>query len=127
LASRAANPSVVENTVPDIDLSHLLKLTGDDAEAIKELLVPLLDSLSADRALLPQLQRKVDFARLHDLAHRAKGGARMVKAQALITVCETLEGVCERKDRDALAAAVDGVCDAIDLLHHTLAAYCNQH
>lgn len=126
LASRAANPSVAENTLADIDLSHLVKLTGDDAEAIRELLAPLLDSLSADRALLPQLQHKVDFAQLHDLAHRAKGGARMVKAQALIIGCEALEGVCERKDREALAAAVEGVRNAIDLLHHTLTTYCNR-
>ncbi|MFC6299840.1 transporter substrate-binding domain-containing protein [Pseudomonas sp. CCM 7893] len=130
LVSRTASPSVAEVLVPevapDIDLSHLKKLTGGDVEAIKELLAPLLDSLEADLEQLAALRGKSDFARSHDLAHRTKGGARMVKAQALISCCEILEGVCERQDRDALAPALERMDEAIGLLHHTLTAYCNQ-
>nr|WP_251029608.1 transporter substrate-binding domain-containing protein [Pseudomonas fluorescens] len=130
LVSRMANPSVAQMPVPevtpDIDLSHLERLTGGDIEAIKELQVPLLDSLEADRGQLATLRGKGDFARSHDLAHRAKGGARMVKAHALISCCETLEGVCERQDREVLAQALERMDEAIGLLHHTLAAYCNR-
>jgi two-component system sensor histidine kinase EvgS len=130
LASRTASPSVLQNTepgvAPDIDLSHLLKLTGADTEAVKELLAPLLGSLEADRALLAPLQQQADFARLHDVAHRAKGGARMVKALALMDCCEVLEGVCERQDLQGLAGAVDAVRQAIDHLHQDLSTYCNQ-
>ena len=108
------------------DLSTLIALTGEDHHALTELLLPLLDSLEADRALLPALRRKADFAKLHDLAHRAKGGARMVKARELITRCEALEAVCERQDRNALVAAVDGVSEAIIALHEGLSLYCDQ-
>ncbi len=108
------------------DLSTLITLTGEDHHALTELLIPLLDSLEADRALLPTLQRKADFARLHDLAHRAKGGARMVKAQVLIARCEALEAVCERQDRTALAATTEAVEEAILALHGGLSLYCNQ-
>jgi len=101
-------------------------LTGDDHAALNELLMPLLDSLEADQRLLPSLRRQADFAQLHDLAHRAKGGARMVKAHALIACCETLEAVCERQDLQALGAAVEDVEQAIDDLHHSLSVYCNQ-
>ncbi|KMT53288.1 transporter substrate-binding domain-containing protein [Pseudomonas fildesensis] len=125
LASRMASFPPPQ-TEPTFDLGALVALTGDDHAALKELLMPLLESLETDRALLPSLQRQADFARLHDLAHRAKGGARMVKAQALITCCEALEAVCEKQDRDALDNAAEAVGEAIDDLHRCLSVYCNQ-
>jgi two-component system sensor histidine kinase EvgS len=93
---------------------------------VKELLAPLLDSLEADHGQLVNLQRKADFAGLHDLAHRTKGGAKMVKAHALMVCCEVLESVCERQARDELASAVDGMDEALAHLHHALSGYCNQ-
>ena len=124
LASLAFSPGV-----PDVDgvldLGSLRVVTGDDQVALKELLNALLDSLEADRVRLPLLQRQVSFRGLHDLAHRVKGGARMVKAQALTTCCETLERVCERQERTALGAAIEAVDEAIDDLHKRLSDYCN--
>jgi len=125
LASRVASVAAA-NAVEAYDLSTLIALTENDRGALKELLTPLLDSLEADRALLPTLRQEADFARLHDVAHRAKGGARMVKAQALISCCETLEAVCEAKDKAALGAAVDAVSDACADLQQRLSVYCNQ-
>ena len=107
-------------------MSGLVALTGDVHPALVELLAPLLESLEADRALLPLLASQVDIAKLHDLAHRAKGGARMVKAHRLIDGCEALEAACEQRDRQALGQAVEAVGEAIDVLHHGLSAYCNQ-
>ncbi|MBF0716302.1 hybrid sensor histidine kinase/response regulator, partial [Gemella palaticanis] len=83
LASRTAAPVVVE-AVPVCDLSTLVALTGDDTAGLNELLAPLIGSLAEDRLLLSTLQEHADFGKLHDLAHRVKGGARMVKAPALI-------------------------------------------
>jgi two-component system sensor histidine kinase EvgS len=130
LMSRTATPSVapvsVDELSPDFDLRDLEKLTGGDVDAVKELLVPLLDSLEADHGQLVALQHKADFAGLHDLAHRTKGGARMVKAQALMECCEVLENVCERQARNELATAIDGMDEALAHLHHGLSVYCNQ-
>ena len=125
LASRAV-AAQSDEAEPLFDLSALIALTGTDHAALIELLVPLLGSLKEDHALLPALLKQADFARLHDLAHRAKGGARMVKAKALIACCETLESVCERRDRVALSAAGDAVGVALDDLHGSLGRYCNQ-
>ena len=111
---------------PLFDLSSLIALTGNDRAALNELLVPLVDSLKEDYTLLPALLSQTDFAKLHDLGHRAKGGARMVKAKALIVCCEALESVCERRDLAALRAAVDAVGVAIDELHRSLDGYCNR-
>ncbi len=125
LASRTAKASS-DDAEPLFDLSSLIALTGADQGALNELLVPLLGSLKDDRELLPGLLNHGDFAQLHDLAHRAKGGARMVKANTLIACCEALEKVCEQRDRVALGAAVDAVGVAIDDLHHSLERYSNQ-
>lgn len=124
LASRSFGGA--QPPVATFDLSTLIALTGDDRPALIELLVPLLESLEADNALLPVLYSQADFARLHDLAHRAKGGARMVKAHRLISACEALEAACEQRDHPALGPAVEGVGDAIDALHHGLSVYCNR-
>ncbi|MCP1462280.1 transporter substrate-binding domain-containing protein [Pseudomonas sp. S3E17] len=125
LASRTAGALTDEVEVA-FDLSSLIMLTQGDKDALNELLMPLLKSLEEDRALLPSLKSPADFAKLHDLAHRVKGGARMVKAQVLITCCETLESVCERHDSDASDAAVEAVASAIEQLHHSLGRYGNQ-
>ncbi|MFL9676397.1 transporter substrate-binding domain-containing protein [Pseudomonas marginalis] len=125
LASRTAGALTDEVEVA-FDLSSLIMLTQGDKDALNELLTPLLKSLEEDRALLPSLKSPADFAKLHDLAHRVKGGARMVKAQVLITCCETLESVCERHDNDASDAAVEAVASAIEQLHHSLGRYGNQ-
>ncbi|WP_460136925.1 transporter substrate-binding domain-containing protein [Pseudomonas sp. S1_E04] len=124
LASRTFR--AVEDAEPVFDLSPLITLTGGDKAALEELLRPLLASLEEDRRVLSAMDQQAHFPQLHDLAHRIKGGARMVKAQALIACCETLESVCERQDENALGAAVEAACAAIDDLHHSLARYCNQ-
>ena len=125
LVSRAATAENDE-TEPLFDLSSLIALTGGDHAALNELLMPLLGSLKEDHLLLTALLSRADFAKLHDLAHRAKGGARMVKAKALVACCEALESACERRDRAALGAAADAVGVAIDDLHRGLDRYCNQ-
>ncbi|AIG00701.1 sensor histidine kinase/response regulator [Pseudomonas fluorescens] len=130
LASRTARPSVNEpqQAAPAkaLDLSRLLKLTGSDTDAVKELLMQLLDSLAADRAQVQALLEANDYAQLHDLAHRTKGGARLVAAQALVNHCEALEAACEQRDPGALVLAVAGLRDAIDQLHQALTDYCKQ-
>ena len=125
LVSRTAKDSSAEAEAL-FDLGSLIALTGADHGALNELLLPLLGSLKDDRALLPGLLSRADFAGLHDLAHRVKGGARMIKASALIACCEALEGVCEQQDHVALGAVAEGVGVAIDDLHHSLDRYSNQ-
>ena len=111
---------------PGFDLKALKVVTGDDHAALNELLSALLDSLEADRAMLALLARQHSFSGLHDLAHRVKGGARMVKAEPLIASCEMLEAVCERQERSTLGAAVATIDTAIADLHQRMGDYCKQ-
>jgi two-component system sensor histidine kinase EvgS len=122
----SVNEPVQADPVKALDLSRLLKLTGSDTGAVKELLAQLLDSLAADRTQLQALLEKHDYAQLHDLAHRTKGGARLVEAQTLVNHCEALEAACEQRDPEALVCAVAAVQEAIDQLHQALTDYCNQ-
>ncbi|MFO2465919.1 transporter substrate-binding domain-containing protein [Pseudomonas sp. 15FMM2] len=130
LASRSAIPSVREPVAPQpvegIDLSRLMKLTGANIDAIKELLAPLLESLETDRSQLATLLDKKDYAGLHNLAHRTRGGARLVDARALESCCDALESACEQRDIRALATAAQEMGAAIEALHQTLVDYCNQ-
>ncbi len=125
LASRTA-AAVTDETAGEFDLSSLIVLTGGDKQALNELLVPLLDSLAEDHRVLTSQSAWADFAKLHDVAHRVKGGAGMVKAKALLRCCEALERVCERRDSDALGAALEATGEAIEHLHHGLSRYCEQ-
>ncbi|WP_411389256.1 transporter substrate-binding domain-containing protein [Pseudomonas sp. MPB23] len=125
LAPRTAN-STTDDAEPLFDVSSLIMLTDGDKAALNELLLPLLNSLKEDRAQLRVQQAQVDFARLHDLAHRVKGGARMVKAVTVIIGSETLEGVCERHDSTAVGATVEALGVAIERLYECLERYCHQ-
>ena len=118
--------AVTDQAVPVFDLSALITLTDGDRGALNELLEPLLGSLQEDRAVLARQLKPTDFSRLYDLAHRVKGGARMVKSLALIACCETLERVCEQRDSDALDAALAAMGVAIERLHHSLSVYCRK-
>lgn len=123
LASRTA-AAVRDEHEPVCDLSALTSLTSGDASVLDELLAALLSSLAEDRSRLLTLQQhEAEFATLHDLAHRIKGGARMVKAQALVNCCEALEGACENADRDAVTPVVEALCTAIDGLRHSLSLH----
>ncbi|MNL87315.1 Hpt domain protein [compost metagenome] len=55
-----------------------------------------------------------------DLAHRIKGGARIIQAQRLIAACEALESACRGGDTMLLAQAVDDIRQAIKHLAEQL-------
>ncbi|WP_438282689.1 transporter substrate-binding domain-containing protein [Pseudomonas alabamensis] len=78
----------------EADLGHLRRLTGNDAEALDALLRDLLDSNRHDLAELTRLAECGDLQALARLAHRIKGGARLVRASALVEACEQIERSC---------------------------------
>jgi two-component system, NarL family, sensor histidine kinase EvgS len=107
----------------DIDLSSLEQLSRGDAASIKSLLQDLAASNEQDMARLMQLFTQHDVSGLADLAHRVKGGARIIKAQRLIQACEDLEVACEGLNSALLTEAVDDLQQAMDALEQRLAAY----
>ncbi len=108
----------------DIDLSSLEQLTRGDPESIKSLLGDLADSNEQDLARLLELFAKNDLPGLADLAHRVKGGARIVKAHSLIVCCEQLETACNELGGERLTESVDALHQAMERLAETLEAHC---
>ncbi|MFJ2367240.1 transporter substrate-binding domain-containing protein [Pseudomonas sp. NPDC087697] len=130
LGARLAN--VAPDTVPvpteeerrepgdAIDLTNLEQLTRGDEALIKSLLGDLASSNEEDMSRLLKLFTQHDLPALADLAHRVKGGARIIKAQGLIHCCESLEAACEGFDTEQLTAAVDALQQAMERLAETL-------
>ena len=104
----------------DIDLSSLQQLNHGDQTAVRSLLRNLASSNEEDMLRLIKLFGEHDLLGLSALAHRVKGGARIIKAGILIQCCERLEEVCRRADNAALTETVDALQQAMERLGHTL-------
>ncbi|OPB05924.1 transporter substrate-binding domain-containing protein [Pseudomonas synxantha] len=94
-----------------IDITGLLLMTGGDHDHAQALLHDLANSTQADQRQLKALSTCKDLQALQDLAHRIKGGARIIKHQELIGACEALEAACAQKT---------DVTQQIDYLEHQL-------
>ncbi|MBA1187448.1 transporter substrate-binding domain-containing protein [Pseudomonas entomophila] len=106
----------------DADLGSLRRLTGNDPDAFKGLLRDLLDSNRQDLAELKRLAECGDLPALARLAHRIKGGARLVRASALVKACEQVERSCLGKpvSLDVLNVRVDAIRQAMQALEDEL-------
>lgn len=105
------------------DLTSLEQLTGGDTTALRALLEELVSSNADDQARLLHLSSRQDLPGLADLAHRIKGGARIIQAQRLIAACEALESACRGGDTMLLAHAVEDLRQAIEHLAEQLKIY----
>ncbi|WP_073523166.1 transporter substrate-binding domain-containing protein [Pseudomonas fluorescens] len=81
-----------------IDFAALEKLVRGDQAALLDLLNDLAVSNQEDMERLPEDFSTLDWQEISNLAHKVKGGARIVKARKLIAACEQVEAVCEAKD-----------------------------
>jgi two-component system sensor histidine kinase EvgS len=104
----------------EIDLSGLANYVGSDDELIAELLRDVVATNREDRVRLLQAHAAQNYPGLQDLAHRIKGGAQMVRAQALVACCEHLERACGEGDARLIDAAVDQLQHAMLRLDHSL-------
>jgi two-component system, NarL family, sensor histidine kinase EvgS len=116
-------PSAEQAAAPfkdDIDLGGLHQLTRGDEASIKRLLDDLASCNDDDMARLMRLFTQNDVPGLANLAHRIKGGARIIKAQGLIGACERLEAACAGVNPVQLTEAVDELHQAMERLAQRL-------
>nr|WP_314873454.1 transporter substrate-binding domain-containing protein [uncultured Pseudomonas sp.] len=73
------------------DIDQLRNLTQDDEQLISRLLEQLARSAAEDLAALHALGENPSSTALGALAHRIKGGAKMLKVRGVVRDCETLE------------------------------------
>lgn len=107
----------------DIDISSLEQLARGDQASVKRLLGDLAVSNDGDMAKLMRLFTQHDVQGLADLAHRVKGGARIISAAGLIHACEALESAAQGLDAAALTAAVDTLQQSMEHLAEQLEDY----
>jgi two-component system sensor histidine kinase EvgS len=123
LASRFVNEPpapVEEQSTSEIDLAGLELYVGDDRTLINQLLRELAETNRYDRDDLLAAHVSGNCHRLQDLAHRIKGGARMVRAERLIECCEHLERACAEGRAALIDEAVDQLQDAMARLGQSL-------
>ncbi|GLO31859.1 two-component system sensor histidine kinase/response regulator [Pseudomonas putida] len=73
------------------NLGELRHLTQDDEQLTRNLLQQLSQSVSEDLATLRALPADAPGKTLRALAHRIKGGAKMLKVRTLVKDCEAIE------------------------------------
>ena len=105
---------------PEMDLSGLEQYVGADRTLIDRLVRELTVTNRVDRDDLLQAHANGNHRVLRDLAHRIKGGARMVRAVRLIEHCEQLERVIDVGDSALLDEAVDQLQRAMSSLDECL-------
>ncbi|WP_236169966.1 transporter substrate-binding domain-containing protein [Pseudomonas parasichuanensis] len=115
-------PVAVDNGV---DLSNLERLTGGDPPALHALLNDLLASNRKDLAQLLDHGQHEDLAALVALAHRIKGGARIIRARAVIEACEQVERSCAGGSLPP--GQLQAVCQALGELERVLQRYSTQN
>lgn len=74
-----------------LNLGELRHLTQGDEQLTRHLLEQLLQSVSDDLAALRALAADAPAEALRALAHRIKGGAKMLKVRTLVKACEAIE------------------------------------
>ncbi|MFB4391244.1 MULTISPECIES: transporter substrate-binding domain-containing protein [unclassified Pseudomonas] len=106
-----------------IDLAYLEKLVQGDGAALHALLTDLAASVANDRAELGTIVAGHDFTLLKDIAHRIRGGARLVRAQPTIEACAQVEAACATADKTRMASAAEHLKQEMSALAQALQNY----
>ena len=96
-----------------LDLGTLRQLARGDEQAVNTLVRGLADSLDSDRERLVERHAAGDLQALAELAHRIKGGGRIVGGQNVIIHCTRLEAACQINEPAQLEAAVTELLQAM--------------
>jgi len=88
-------PSGDEN---EVDLSGLVTLTNNDPAKLHPLLQTFISGIHKDTQQLQTASASGDSQALAAIAHRIRGGAEVINAQAVIDACDTLEIVSENEE-----------------------------
>lgn len=91
---RTAPAARTEEDDSGFDLEALRHLTLNDPQLIRRLVQELAHSTRQDLAALRALAPDAPAAALKALAHRIRGGMKMLKARGLVAHCDALEQGC---------------------------------
>ncbi|WP_242487068.1 response regulator [Pseudomonas sp. TH32] len=89
----------------NLDLTSLIQLARGDEDSVSTITKNLALSLEEDMCVLMQCYANMDVEGLATLAHRIKGGGRIVGAQNVLIRCAQLETACEEAEPGEVTAA----------------------
>ncbi|OAI94678.1 transporter substrate-binding domain-containing protein [Pseudomonas putida] len=99
------------------DLDELRHLTQNDPQMIRRLVEQLAKSTEQDLASLRALGPQAPLAQVKALAHRIRGGMKMLKARGLVERCDALERGCAEEVDEArlqeLKQALEGSLESL--------------
>ncbi|MBK5001031.1 transporter substrate-binding domain-containing protein [Pseudomonas sp. S31] len=101
LKQHVTGPAAEPTAIPYLHLDELRHLTQDDEHLTRQLLEQLAKSAGEDLAALQALDSEPGDAELRALAHRIKGGAKMLKVRRIVSVCEDIEQAQARGESTA--------------------------
>ena len=107
-----ATPSlhaVPEPSVKELDLSLLTYLSNGTSEGLSIQIERFVTTLEDAHVELHAAMAARDLEKSANIAHRLLGQAKMVRANRLISVTETLQAAARSKNRQAAEAALDDV------------------
>jgi two-component system sensor histidine kinase EvgS len=120
-APEVMNPARAEleardDGIEEIDLTNLEQLTRGDKDAIRKILQELDANNEEDMTHLQKLFAQHDVQGLSNLAHRIKGGARIISYAALTQCCEEVEAACREEERAALTETINSLYQCMERL-----------
>lgn len=101
----------------------LEQLAAGDQATVNLLLNELLSSLNNDYADLQRCLASADLPGLNTVAHRIKGGAKIVRAQPLVSSCEALEMTLNAEDSSAFQIKTGALLQAVQVLTGDIERY----
>lgn len=120
LAQLSEVPLALVGQGHDIDLTSLNQLARGDQESVNSIIKDLVLSLDEDLQVLARRHTAMDREGLAELAHRIKGGGRIVGAQNVLISCARLEAACANADAAPLIGAVEALQQAMASLKTAL-------
>lgn len=120
-APEVMNPARAEleardDGIEEIDLTNLEQLTRGNKDAIRKILQELDTNNEEDMTCLQKLFAQHDVQGLSNLAHRIKGGARIIRYSALTQCCEEVEAACREEERAALTESINSLYQCMERL-----------
>lgn len=115
-------PMVVVGQGVDIDLTSLKQLARGDQDSVNSIIKDMVLSLDDDMQSLARHSANMDVEALAELAHRIKGGGRIVGAQNVLISCVRLEAACVDAQPALLIVAIQALQQAMTTLKATLIA-----
>lgn len=105
-----------------IDVAFIRQISRGSVDSVRNLLADLQSSNEKDIELLQRLSEEGNHQEISVFAHKVKGGARIVRAQALARCCDWVQSECAEGNPQGVTEAIESLDMAMRMLGEELQA-----